>query len=52
MTRFEKDELYAAGDFPNQSLGGDGLPQYIADNDSTPFMFFDSNPKLDIPDVD
>jgi primary-amine oxidase len=88
VTRFESDELYAAGDFPNQSLGGDGLPQYIADNESIkrkdivlwvnlgmthltriedwplmstewfgsfelkPFMFFDRNPKLDIPDVD
>jgi primary-amine oxidase len=88
VTRFESDELYAAGDFPNQSPGGDGLPQYIADNASIkkhdlvlwvnlgnthltrvedwplmttewfgsfelePFMFFDSNPKLDIPDVD
>jgi primary-amine oxidase len=32
VTRFEGGELYAAGDFPNQSQGGDGLPQYIADN--------------------
>ena len=32
VTRFDNTELYAAGDFPNQSLGGDGLPQYIADN--------------------
>jgi primary-amine oxidase len=32
VTRFDGDQLYAAGDFPNQSSGGDGLPQYIADN--------------------
>jgi len=34
VTRFDNTELYAAGNFPNQSLGGDGLPQYVADNDS------------------
>ncbi len=88
VTRFGGDQFYAAGNFPNQSLGGDGLPQYIADNASIkrrdivlwvnlglthitrvedwplmstewfgsielkPFMFFDRNPGLDIPDVD
>ncbi|HET7506582.1 MAG TPA: hypothetical protein VFK02_36430 [Kofleriaceae bacterium] len=34
VTRFDNAELYAAGNFPNQSLGGEGLPQYIADNAS------------------
>jgi primary-amine oxidase len=32
VTRFDNTELYAAGNFPNQSLGGEGLPQYVADN--------------------
>lgn len=34
VTRFDNAELYAAGNFPNQSLGGEGLPRYVADNDS------------------
>lgn len=35
-TRYNADELYAAGVYPNQSAGkGDvGLPKYIADNES------------------
>jgi primary-amine oxidase len=88
VTRFDTTELYAGGNFPNQSLGGDGLPQYIADNASIknkdivlwvniglthitrvedwplmsvewfgsielkPFMFFDTNPGLDISDAE
>lgn len=28
VTRYRTEELYAAGDYPNQSRGGDGLPQY------------------------
>jgi primary-amine oxidase len=32
VTQFDNTQLYAAGNFPNQSLGGDGLPKYIADN--------------------
>jgi len=32
VTRFAGTELYAAGNFPNQSAGGEGLPQYVADN--------------------
>ncbi|CAN5471319.1 primary-amine oxidase [soil metagenome] len=30
VTAFDRDELYAAGDYPNQSRGGDGLPAYVA----------------------
>ena len=33
-TRYNPAELYAAGMYPNQSRGGDGLPQYIANNES------------------
>ena len=29
-TQYHPDELYAAGWFPNQSSGGDGLPKYAA----------------------
>jgi len=88
VTRFDNTQLYAGGSFPNQSLGGDGLPQYIADNASIknkdivlwvnvglthitrvedwplmsvewfgsielkPFLFFDTNPGLDISDAE
>jgi len=30
VTPFAADEKYAAGDYPNQSLGGDGLPRWTA----------------------
>jgi len=30
ITAFNPRELYAAGDYPNQSKGGDGLPAYVA----------------------
>ncbi len=30
ITRYKSNELYAAGDFPNQSKGGKGLPAWIA----------------------
>jgi primary-amine oxidase len=33
-TRYNAQELYAAGVYPNQSRGGDGLPQFIADNET------------------
>lgn len=33
-TKYNPGELYAAGDYPNQSKGGDGLPQYVANNES------------------
>jgi primary-amine oxidase len=33
VTRYRPGELYAAGDYPNQSEGGDGLPRYTAGNE-------------------
>lgn len=33
-TRYKPDEMSAAGVYPNQSRGGDGLPRWIADNES------------------
>jgi primary-amine oxidase len=33
-TRYNAGELYAAGVYPNQSRGGDGLPQFAANNES------------------
>ncbi|MDQ3806228.1 MAG: primary-amine oxidase [Acidobacteriota bacterium] len=33
-TRYHPREIYAAGAYPNQSRGGDGLPQYVADNEA------------------
>lgn len=33
-TRYKSREIYAAGAYPNQSGGGDGLPQFVADNES------------------
>ncbi|HEX8738467.1 MAG TPA: primary-amine oxidase [Pyrinomonadaceae bacterium] len=32
-TRYNAAELYAAGVYPNQSRGGDGLPQFVADDE-------------------
>jgi primary-amine oxidase len=32
VTPYRADELYAAGDFPTQSHGGDGLPAWTAAN--------------------
>jgi primary-amine oxidase len=32
VTPFREDERFAAGDYPNQSGGGDGLPQWTAQN--------------------
>ena len=32
-TRYRADEQYAAGAYPNQSAGGDGLPRWTADNE-------------------
>jgi primary-amine oxidase len=34
VTRYRPGELYAAGDYPNQSRGGDGLPRYSDANES------------------
>ena len=33
VTRYRPRELYAGGDYPNQSEGGDGLPRYAARNE-------------------
>ena len=33
-TRYKSREIYAAGAYPNQSGGGDGLPQFVADNEA------------------
>jgi len=30
LTAYDRRELYAAGPYPNQSRGGDGLPAYVA----------------------
>ncbi len=32
VTPYRPDELYAAGDYPTQSMGGDGLPAWTATN--------------------
>jgi primary-amine oxidase len=32
-TRYNADEMYAAGAYPNQSLGGGGLPKWVANNE-------------------
>lgn len=34
VTRRKPREYWAAGEFPNQSKGGEGLPQYVADGES------------------
>lgn len=34
VTRHNDNELYAAGPYPNQSSSGEGLPRYVADNES------------------
>jgi primary-amine oxidase len=34
VTNYNPDELYAAGNYPNQGQAGEGLPRYIADNQS------------------
>jgi primary-amine oxidase len=33
-TRYNPDEMSAAGAYPNQSRGGDGLPRWVANNDN------------------
>ncbi len=32
-TKYDPLEMYAAGNYPNQSTGGDGLPHFVANND-------------------
>ena len=34
VTKYRPRELYAGGDYPNQSEGGDGLPRYASKNES------------------
>ncbi|MFN6530073.1 primary-amine oxidase [Nostoc sp. ChiSLP03a] len=34
VTKYKPAELYAGGDYPNQTKPGQGLPKYIADNES------------------
>jgi primary-amine oxidase len=34
-TRYNEGELYSAGDYPNQSKGGDGLPKFASNNEPT-----------------
>jgi primary-amine oxidase len=34
VTQYKPEELYAAGDYPNQGLPEQGLPQWVADNES------------------
>jgi primary-amine oxidase len=33
-TRYNADEMYAAGAYPNQSVGGAGLPRWVANNET------------------
>jgi primary-amine oxidase len=33
VTRFNPAEMYAAGAYPNQSRGGEGLPRWVANNE-------------------
>src|SRR5262249_50148254 len=34
VTRYRPSECYAAGPYPNQSPGGDGLPRWVRDNEA------------------
>ncbi|MCC5636854.1 primary-amine oxidase [Nostoc sp. CHAB 5844] len=34
VTKYKPDELYAGGNYPNQSQPGEGLPKYISDDES------------------
>ncbi|WP_413200479.1 primary-amine oxidase [Nostoc piscinale] len=34
VTKYKPDELYAGGNYPNQSQPKEGLPKYISDNES------------------
>jgi primary-amine oxidase len=33
-TRYNSSEIYAAGVYPNQSKGGEGLPQFVANREA------------------
>ena len=34
VTKYKPNEMYAGGDYPNQTQLGEGLPKYIGDNES------------------
>ncbi|WP_338027221.1 hypothetical protein [Trichormus azollae] len=34
LTKYKDGEMYAGGNYPNQSKLGEGFPKYIADNES------------------
>ncbi len=34
VTAFKPEEYWAAGDYPNQSKGGDGLPKFVSDREA------------------
>ncbi|MEA5552646.1 primary-amine oxidase [Anabaena cylindrica UHCC 0172] len=34
VTKYKPSEMYAGGDYPNQTKLGEGLPKYVADNES------------------
>jgi len=34
VTKYKPEELYAGGNYPNQTQSGQGLPQYISDDES------------------
>jgi primary-amine oxidase len=34
VTRYQERERYAAGNYPNQAAGGDGLPRFAEDNEN------------------
>ncbi|MFM2063737.1 MAG: hypothetical protein RLZZ507_3408 [Cyanobacteriota bacterium] len=34
VTKYKPSEMYAGGDYPNQTSSGEGLPKYIADHES------------------
>ena len=36
VTAYDRDELFATGDYPNQSEGGDGLPAFAAGGGTSP----------------
>jgi primary-amine oxidase len=34
VTKYKPNEMYAGGDYPNQTKAGEGLPKFVADNES------------------
>ena len=55
VSRYNPNELYSAGDYPNQSKGGDGIVQFVADKQNIdnkdivlwPTMGFDHLPRTE-----